>query len=108
MSDSYISETDDSYTDSSSFDLDYNEILELQDRIGYVNVGLDANVYRYFPLQLICEETDDNCVICLTKYEINEFRLRLPCKHNYHRKCIIPWLEKSKYCPICKTEISID
>ncbi|KAI8997413.1 hypothetical protein BDB01DRAFT_846068 [Pilobolus umbonatus] len=40
------------------------------------------------------EKTDevDECIICLEEYQETEIIRILPCKHEFHLKCIDPWL----------------
>lgn len=46
------------------------------------------------------------CPICIEEYEAGEDLLQLPCRHNFHTECIIPWLERHSVCPMCKVEVS--
>ncbi|KAM6568902.1 hypothetical protein CsatB_016887 [Cannabis sativa] len=45
------------------------------------------------------------CTICCENVDDGEEVTQLPCKHPYHRECILKWLNTSKYCPICRYEI---
>lgn len=37
-----------------------------------------------------------SCVICMSDFESNELLKTLnPCKHDFHSKCIDPWLKVS-------------
>lgn len=48
----------------------------------------------------------NSCVICLEDFKDGEKLRTLPCKHEFHQKCIDPWLiEKSPLCPMCKRTI---
>jgi len=50
--------------------------------------------------------TEENCFICMEKYNINEYKRILPlCKHYFHKKCIDKWLKKNASCPICRDKI---
>jgi len=49
---------------------------------------------------------NENCLICIEKYKIQEFKRLLPnCKHCFHKKCIDKWLKKNASCPICRDKI---
>jgi hypothetical protein len=49
---------------------------------------------------------NENCLICMEKYKIQEFKRLLPnCKHCFHKKCIDKWLKKNASCPICRDKI---
>jgi hypothetical protein len=48
--------------------------------------------------------TLSECVVCLEEYIDGESRvMRLPCGHEFHADCVIPWLtNRRRVCPICK------
>jgi hypothetical protein len=49
---------------------------------------------------------NENCLICMEKYNTNEFKRLLPkCKHYFHKKCVDKWLKKNASCPICRDKI---
>ncbi|KMZ99916.1 hypothetical protein PVNG_04556 [Plasmodium vivax North Korean] len=45
------------------------------------------------------------CSICYENYQHNESLIFLPCTHNFHKACIIEWINKKSTCPICKINI---
>lgn len=32
----------------------------------------------------------------------------LPCRHSFHSECIIPWLNRTNTCPLCRFELKTD
>ncbi|XP_078084136.1 E3 ubiquitin-protein ligase ARK2C [Mustelus asterias] len=100
----------------------YEELLQLEDRLGTVNRGAMQNVIeRYtFPHKYkkrlhkdlkepkeVEEDTDfdEKCTICLCMLEEGEDVRRLPCMHLFHQVCVDQWLATSKKCPICRVDI---
>ena len=81
----------------------YEELLALEDKIGYVNKGFSKNQidkiksYKY-------DGENISCVICQENIEKNNDIKQLSCLHIFHSKCIDPWLTKEKNCPFCKEE----
>ena len=51
----------------------------------------------------------ETCVICIDPFEDGQELRTLPCHHEYHVKCIDPWLlQKHAVCPLCKAEVHVD
>lgn len=53
---------------------------------------------------------DEKCAICLVPNENLDGQkfLKLPCNHEFHDTCILPWLEKTNSCPMCRQEMKTD
>uniref|UniRef100_A0A4W5KK73 RING-type E3 ubiquitin transferase n=1 Tax=Hucho hucho TaxID=62062 RepID=A0A4W5KK73_9TELE len=99
----------------------YEELLQLEDRLGSVNRGaVQTTIERFtFPhkykkripqdLKLALEDeeldTDEKCTICLSMLEDEEDVRRLPCMHLFHQACVDQWLATSRKCPICRVDI---
>jgi len=47
----------------------------------------------------------DCCAICIEPYRVADVIRVLPCKHEYHKVCIDPWLLEHRTCPMCKLDI---
>jgi E3 ubiquitin-protein ligase RNF115/126 len=54
---------------------------------------------------VIIEEFSLACSVCLDEFETGSEAKLLPCKHKFHGKCIMPWLELHCSCPICRFEL---
>jgi protein-arginine kinase activator protein McsA len=55
------------------------------------------------------KEVDENnklecpsCTVCFDEFEIGSTASCLPCKHQFHKECISPWLSEHNTCPICR------
>ncbi|KAF7851187.1 hypothetical protein BT93_L4333 [Corymbia citriodora subsp. variegata] len=48
----------------------------------------------------------DECAICLERFEAGETLTHLPCAHRFHSRCVVPWLEVHAHCPCCRMGIS--
>ncbi|XP_078439763.1 RING/U-box superfamily protein [Wolffia australiana] len=64
------------------------------------------------PVVKITEELigsdDAQCAVCKDRFEVGEDALQIPCKHLYHKDCILPWLELHNSCPVCRYELPTD
>ncbi len=89
-----------------------NAVNELNSRFGRVvkrhNVLSRCTQLSNTPLNEIGEEVA--CTICLENLVVaassNEICLELPCKHKYHKSCIVAWSANNPTCPECR--ISLD
>ncbi|KAK4779285.1 hypothetical protein SAY86_006813 [Trapa natans] len=95
--------------------MSYEQLLELGDRIGYVNTGLKDDeiglCLRKIKLMSLSDlphhftaKTEGKCSICQEDYEEADDMGKLDCGHGYHLNCITRWLSQKNVCPICKSE----
>lgn len=72
------------------------------------NVGMSNNIIDNLNV-LIVDNTqrfvNELCIICLDKYNLDDFYTILPCHHFYHLECIKPWIRIKHKCPICLYEL---
>ncbi|KAJ7970338.1 RING/U-box superfamily protein [Quillaja saponaria] len=95
--------------------MSYEELLELGERIGYVNTGLKEDEIgchiRKFKLHMLIDRSvhqdDRKCSICQEEYEDDDELGRLNCGHSYHIQCIRQWVAQKNFCPVCKTDVMI-
>jgi len=88
----------------------YEELLQLEERIGKVSRGLTIEDIKKIPKLVYKKkphQTEETCSICFTEVEVGVKVRKLPCCHEYHSKCIKQWLVNEKSCPICKKEVVI-
>ncbi|PQM42084.1 E3 ubiquitin-protein ligase RNF12-like [Prunus yedoensis var. nudiflora] len=47
-------------------------------------------------------ELSTMCSICMEDIAVGSEATRMPCSHFYHEGCIVEWLQKSRFCPLCR------
>jgi len=47
----------------------------------------------------------DPCTICQDDIHKGCEAVHMPCKHAFHRECLVPWLEEHNTCPVCRCEV---
>ncbi|KAG8072775.1 hypothetical protein GUJ93_ZPchr0006g46268 [Zizania palustris] len=53
-----------------------------------------------------CSDDMEQCHICLTEYEDGDQIRSLPCKHEFHLRCVDKWLkEVHRVCPLCRGDV---
>ena len=52
------------------------------------------------------EGQENNCIICISDFEIGDKVTSLPCLRVFHTECIKSWLQSKNHCPICKYNIT--
>ncbi|XP_038060201.1 E3 ubiquitin-protein ligase RNF181-like isoform X2 [Patiria miniata] len=107
---SYFDEHDCEETDGSGPDA--NTLLRWArlDYFGGERKGPPASkeVVAKLPDKMISEDEDSRCPICLVDYNAGEQCKVLPCKHDFHPRCILPWLAQTNTCPVCRHELPTD
>ncbi|KAK9678529.1 hypothetical protein RND81_11G217400 [Saponaria officinalis] len=90
--------------------LSYEEIISLQDRIGYVNAGVaNRRIERAIrKVHFLASESPSSstsrphCSICWDDYEDGQDMGILRCEHEFHFNCIEHWLRTKNSCPLCR------
>eukprot|EP00922_Rhytidocystis_sp_ex-Travisia-forbesii_P056338 GHVS01083427.1.p1 GENE.GHVS01083427.1~~GHVS01083427.1.p1 ORF type:complete len:1100 (+),score=86.87 GHVS01083427.1:165-3464(+) len=87
--------------------MDYDHLLDLQERVGHISRGLSLGQLHLLPEEVYDGTSDKSreCLICRMEYEAAERLRRLPCWHAFHSRCIDKWLQSRNTCPLCRLEI---
>jgi len=71
--------------------------------------SLDEEVKQGLPKEMIEKvkrmkmgKSAQDCSVCSEGFRKGEKIRKLPCKHIFHDKCIMPWLDKNSTCPNCR------
>ena len=86
---------------SAALEMDYDSLCRLDD----VAVGVPPAALRRLPV-MARAPVGSSCPICLGDYDWLDDVARLPCGHTYHHECVLTWLAKSKFCCVCKKEVT--
>ena len=89
--------------------MSYEELLQLQERMGYVPTGLTNREITELPSsKYVPSEDGAFCVICQVDIEEGETIVSLPkCSHKFHKSCVEQWLKDHRSCPACRARIHI-
>mmetsp|Transcript_1535 Transcript_1535/g.1729 ORF Transcript_1535/g.1729 Transcript_1535/m.1729 type:complete len:228 (+) Transcript_1535:41-724(+) len=49
-----------------------------------------------------------DCGVCKENYKHDDSVLQLPCNHYFHKDCLMPWLNQTNTCPLCRFELPTD
>ena len=69
---------------------------------------LELDEFQFKHLKKYSALKEEKCPICLQKYKGTDIIKEFPCKHIFHKNCILKWLRKSNVCPLCKYDITND
>ncbi|KAF4389442.1 hypothetical protein G4B88_006501 [Cannabis sativa] len=47
-----------------------------------------------------------SCSVCFENIVVGLEATKLTCGHRYHEECIVKWLQTSKFCPLCRSEVA--
>ena len=68
-------------------------------------ININQNNINQSKLKIIKLKSSENCSICFEDIILEENLYQIPCRHNFHIKCINEWLEKKDTCPLCRSNL---
>lgn len=77
-------------------------------RIGSVGERLltEHQVFKLPTVDYGSRDGERTCAICIEEFAQGDKLRQLPCQHEFHTECIIPWLtERHPCCPLCKSNV---
>ena len=54
------------------------------------------------------KDMDDVCSICVYERIAEDLIVELSCKHRFHERCALQWLEGSAHCPLCRQFVVVE
>jgi len=92
------------------FNFGYENLISLAERLGDVKPqGLMKSqidkLKSYVYQDGVSNSDQHTCVVCICEWEPDQKVRVLPCKHEFHAKCVDRWLKEDRTCPICRYEI---
>ncbi|XP_062104620.1 uncharacterized protein LOC133815849 [Humulus lupulus] len=60
----------------------------------------------YTPKESDGNEDTKSCTVCLEDFRVGQQVMLTPCDHMFHEDCIVPWVERSDHCPVCRSTLS--
>ena len=67
---------------------------------------LELDEFQYKHLKKYSTFDDNKCRICLQKYKGADIIKEFPCKHIFHKVCILKRIKNSNKCPLCNFDIT--
>ncbi|GAB2283149.1 hypothetical protein Dimus_017678 [Dionaea muscipula] len=94
LDDYYLDDEDEYYYPPVDDQMDVDEVLEPASKEAVERL-----------VKVTAKEDQGTCVVCLEDFVLGSCLVMLPCSHAYHADCIVKWLEKKSYCPLCRYKL---
>ena len=93
------------------YGMDKETYIAIRDSELYDNIegrfGVKPQFYERFPImEAVKNSKYEMCSICLRHYKKGDKVFCLPCKHNFHIDCIMPWFKSNHKCPNCRFDLN--
>lgn len=64
----------------------------------------DLSVECIICMNSLRHEVDDN-MVATNNHKFTNIYMETPCKHKFHKKCLIHWMRIKLECPVCRTNL---
>ena len=97
---------------SNNSEQNQNNEQNILNEIGLQEKEKDLNtILKFLPIWEVREnkrhDNNNNCVVCLSEFQIGDIISALPCCHVFHTECVKNWLKNELSCPVCKFEVTL-
>lgn len=87
-------------------EMSYEEMLELQERMGEVKKkSLSSHSINSLKRTEWFNNPSKNCVVCIIDFKDGDTIISLDCQHSFHECCLVSWLKIHASCPVCRTKL---
>lgn len=87
-------------------EMSYEEMLELQERMGEVKKkSLSSHSINSLKRTEWFNNPSKNCVVCIIDFKDGDTIITLDCQHSFHECCLVSWLKIHASCPVCRTKL---
>lgn len=98
--------------DTDISEMSYEELIQLSETIGEVKSrGLSETIIDNLPVAIYDKgnkgKIDENCVVCMNEYQLQDKLTVLDCSHYFHQECLRDWLLRQAKCPVCRIEVRL-
>ena len=69
---------------------------------------LELDEFQYKHISKYSSRKEDTCAICKQTFKGTDIIKEFCCKHIFHKKCLLKWLQTSNFCPLCKYNLMDD
>ncbi len=69
---------------------------------------MELDEFQYKHISKYSSRKEDTCAICKQTFKGTDIIKEFCCKHIFHKKCLLKWLQTSNFCPLCKYNLMDD
>ncbi|XP_048442432.1 E3 ubiquitin-protein ligase SIRP1-like [Pyrus x bretschneideri] len=84
------------------------DVAEAFDNGGNEPTFVPASEASIEMLEKVNVEFSTTCSVCMEEIRIDSEATRMPCLHIFDEDCIVEWLHKSRFCPVCRFSMPAD